>query len=59
MTKISWNEDTPFRMPFGKYQGELVEEIPTDYLEWLYFNVELSENLYYLIETILMEREAI
>ena len=23
-------------MPFGKYEGEYLEDIPTDYLEWLH-----------------------
>jgi hypothetical protein len=23
------------RMPFGKYRGQLLEDVPTDYLEWL------------------------
>ena len=25
---------SPLRMPFGKYRGELIERLPTDYLEW-------------------------
>jgi hypothetical protein len=28
-------------MPFGKYQGEDLSQIPTHYLEWLRDNVEL------------------
>ncbi len=27
--------NAPRRMPFGKYRGELLEDLPTDYLEWL------------------------
>jgi len=25
---------TPLRMPFGKYRGELVEDLPSDYISW-------------------------
>ena len=25
---------SPLRMPFGKYKGELIEELETGYLEW-------------------------
>ena len=27
-------------MPFGKYKGEAIEDLPTDYIEWLLGNVE-------------------
>jgi hypothetical protein len=32
-------------MPFGKYKGELISSLPTDYLEWLVENAELREPL--------------
>lgn len=28
------------RMPFGKHKGENIEEVPADYLVWLYENKE-------------------
>jgi hypothetical protein len=28
-------------MPFGKYKGEYISDLPIDYLEWLYENIEL------------------
>lgn len=27
--------DGTYKMPFGKHKGEKVEDVPTDYLEWL------------------------
>lgn len=27
-------------MPFGKYKGELLENLPVDYIEWVLENVE-------------------
>ncbi len=32
-------------MPFGKYKGQPVTELPHDYLEWLRANVDLFGNL--------------
>jgi hypothetical protein len=32
-------------MPFGKYKGEELLDIPVEYLEWLYDNVELYSSL--------------
>lgn len=32
-------------MPFGKYKGESVYEIPLSYLEWLVDNIDLQEPL--------------
>ncbi len=34
-----------FSMPFGKYKGTPVGEIPRDYLRWLQDNVELRPQL--------------
>jgi Putative quorum-sensing-regulated virulence factor len=33
------------RMPFGKYRGVAVEELPLDYLRWLRENIALREPL--------------
>jgi hypothetical protein len=32
-------------MPFGKYRGEPLAEIPDAYLEWLMFEIDLREPL--------------
>jgi uncharacterized protein (DUF3820 family) len=32
-------------MPFGKYKGEQLLDIPVSYLEWIYDNVELRGDL--------------
>lgn len=32
-------------MPFGKYKGEQLLDIPTSYLEWIYDNLELNGDL--------------
>lgn len=32
-------------MPFGKYKGQYVFDLPIGYLEWLQNNVPLRENL--------------
>jgi hypothetical protein len=37
--------ETKMRMPFGKHRGELVEDIPTAYVEWLLGNLELRPDL--------------
>ena len=34
------------RMPFGKYRGMLVEDMPIDYLEWLWENVKMHGRLH-------------
>lgn len=33
------------RMPFGKYRGSAVEDIPLDYLQWLVRTVDLRGTL--------------
>ena len=41
------NDD--LRMPFGKYKGEKIKDVPFDYLRWFYANVTLrdtEEHLY-------------
>jgi uncharacterized protein (DUF3820 family) len=35
----------PMKMPFGKYKGEPVEDIPADYLEWALENCDLRPAL--------------
>lgn len=32
-------------MPFGKYKGEQLLDIPASYLEWIYDNLELNVDL--------------
>jgi uncharacterized protein (DUF3820 family) len=32
-------------MPFGKYKGEQLLDIPVTYLEWIYDNVDLRGDL--------------
>jgi len=38
--KLEDDSDEGVRMPFGKHKGELLEEIPSDYLRWVVDNVE-------------------
>jgi hypothetical protein len=33
------------KMPFGKFKGCYLEEIPDDYLDWLRFEIDLREPL--------------
>ncbi len=32
-------------MPFGKYKGLAVKDLPTEYLQWLFVNIELRGRL--------------
>jgi len=46
-----------FVMPFGKYKGERLIDIPKNYLEWLYFEFGgLNGNLKESIKSILEDR---
>jgi hypothetical protein len=45
-------------MPFGKYKGELIEDIPTDYLRWLFRECNLRPPLRYAVERELAIRRA-
>ena len=36
---MNGQKDTAVVMPFGKYKGRLITEIPQDYLEWFADNV--------------------
>ena len=40
-------------MPFGKYKGEFVCELPDEYLTWLYENLELKGGLLDAVEAAL------
>lgn len=31
------------KMPFGRFKGELIEDIPTDYLEWLLRETDIAD----------------
>jgi hypothetical protein len=33
------------KMPFGKYKGEYIYDLPINYLEWLYENIELRGDI--------------
>ena len=33
------------QMPFGKYQGDEIEELPREYLQWIADNLDLYGNL--------------
>lgn len=33
------------RMPFGKYKGEFVDELPADYVDWLLAECDLRPAL--------------
>jgi Putative quorum-sensing-regulated virulence factor len=45
------------RMPFGKYRGERLEDIPLGYLEWL-LTIELSSRLQQAVEYEIEERNS-
>ena len=32
--------DIPYSCPFGKHQGEDIEDVPTEYLEWVIVNID-------------------
>ena len=44
---ISVCETAMTRMPFGKYTGWWISTIPTDYLNWLLRECDLSDNVFY------------
>ncbi len=33
------------RMPFGKYKGQLIDDLPLDYIEWCLDNLDLRPEL--------------
>ncbi|RKZ24931.1 hypothetical protein DRQ26_06760 [bacterium] len=39
------NKERTLRMPFGKYRGLPVTDLPPSYLRWLWENIELREPL--------------
>jgi Putative quorum-sensing-regulated virulence factor len=39
-----------YRMPFGKYKGEPLSDLPDDYLQWVLDNCELREPWRWRIE---------
>jgi hypothetical protein len=45
------------RMPFGKYKGLALDEVPRGYLEWLSGNVKLYGPLKVAVETLLSGEE--
>lgn len=42
-------------MPFGKYQGCYVEDLPQNYLRWLWENIDLREPLLSAVQDSLQE----
>jgi Putative quorum-sensing-regulated virulence factor len=41
------------QMPFGKYRGCDIDEIPEEYLKWVWSNVELHGQLKTAVKTVL------
>lgn len=33
------------KMPWGKYRGQPIEDVPTDYLQWMAENISSSDEL--------------
>lgn len=56
--KAAMNNPARFTMPFGKHKGQLLEDIPTDYLQWAYDNLDrLNPSIRQEIENQLILRE--
>lgn len=49
------DSDGSIRMEFGKYEGENIEDIPEDYLEWL---LKRSRHTVVIIDAELKRRES-
>lgn len=47
----------PMLMPFGKHKGEPVEDLPTDYIEWLLAECVLHPSLQKELEAQLVARQ--
>jgi exodeoxyribonuclease X len=47
----------PMTMPFGKHKGEPVEDLPSDYIEWLLAECELRPALQKELENQLVGRQ--
>lgn len=48
------------RMPFGRYFGKAMSDVPTDYLQWAVINVsDLDPDLRWTMQTILAERSLV
>lgn len=55
---ILLNEHSP--MPYGKYKGKQIKDVPADYLLWLYYNSRASPAIEEYVERNLemLEEEA-
>ena len=49
----------PFKMTFGKYRGELLENLPLDYIEWVLENVDFADRNELHIEIELQKQAAL
>jgi exodeoxyribonuclease X len=49
MLKISNEPVLVARMPFGKHKGQKMDQVPSDYLQWL-LSTDLDEDLAYTVE---------
>jgi uncharacterized protein (DUF3820 family) len=49
-------DNKKFIMPWGRYQGEYLCDLPTSYLEWLETNID-NEKIIKLVEIELNDRE--
>lgn len=46
-----------YKMPFGKYAGYRLGDVPTEYLEWFRSSVRRGQTLQIWIETELLKRK--
>lgn len=47
------------KMPFGKFKGRDLRQVPDDYLDWLFFDIALREPLRSAVRREISKREGV